>query len=64
MNLDSKKIMKTALDQCDAINLLVDAQQNLIEALHIMDSAVEYNDNIDDKEINERRMMKFISKFE
>ena len=50
-------------DKWEAIDLLVKAQSSLIDALLIMDNALEFN-TVEYKEINERRMRDFIKKFE
>ena len=59
MNLDIKKTNPTPQDKWDALELLIKAQQNVIEALHIMDSVLKYNI----REIHEKRMKDFIKKF-
>ena len=63
MKLDIKKTNPTPQDKWDALELLIKAQNNLIDALYIMDSALEYNTE-EHREINERRMRDFIDKFE
>ena len=63
MNLDIKKTNPTPQDKWDALELLIKAQNNLIDALFIMDSALEYNTE-DSKELHEKRMRDFIDKFE
>ena len=63
MKLDIKKISPTPQDKWDALELLIKTQQNLIEALFIMDSAIEYNTE-EYREIHEKNMKEFIEKFE
>jgi len=62
MKLDIKKTNPTPQDKWDALELLIKAQQNLVDALHIMDSAVNYNTE-EYREINEKKMKEFIKKF-
>ena len=62
MNLDIKKTNPTPQDKWDALELLIKAQQNIIDALHIMDSALEYNTE-EYREIHEKKMKDFIKKF-
>ena len=63
MNIDVKKTNPTPKNQWEAIDLLIGTQQKLVEALHIMDSALENNTD-DFKEIHEKRMKDFIKQFE
>ena len=51
--------MKTPKDQWEAIGLMNEAQQGLLEALHIMNSMLENNTD-DFKEIHEKRMKDFL----
>ena len=63
MELDVKKTSATPKDGFEAIRLLVEAQQNLIDAMFIMDSII----NDDSKDLDNShlyRMEKFIDKFE
>ena len=62
MKLDIKKTNPTPQDKWDALELLIKAQNNLIDALFIMDSALKYNTE-DSKELHEKRMKEFIEKF-
>ena len=63
MVIDTKKTNKTPKDQWEAIELMNEAQQRLLEALHIMESMLENNtDNF--KEIYEKRMKDFVKQFE
>ena len=63
MIIDTKKTSKTPKDQWEAIEFMNEAQQLLVEAICIMDSAVE-NDTEDFKEMHQTRMKKFIKQFE
>ena len=63
MVIDTKKTNKTPKDQREAIELMIEAQQRLLEGLHIMESMLENNtDNF--KEIYEKRMKDFVKQFE
>lgn len=63
MIIDTKKTNKTPKDKWEAIELMSEAQQRLLEALHIMDSMLENNTD-DFKEIQEKRMKDFVKQFE
>jgi len=62
MKLDIKKTNPTPKNKWEAIELMIEAQQNVIEALHIMDSVLEC-DTEEFKEMHEKRMKQFIEKF-
>ena len=62
MVLDRKKTNKTPKDQWEAIDLLHEAQQKLLEALHIMDSML-VNNTDEFKESHEKRMKDFVEQF-
>ena len=62
MKLDIKKTNPTPQDKWDALELLIKAQGNLVDALHIMDSALKHNTK-EFREIHEQRMKDFIDKF-
>ena len=57
------KINKTPKDKWEAIDLMIEAQQRLLEAIHIMVSMLENNTD-DFKEIQEKRMKDFVKQFE
>jgi hypothetical protein len=63
MIIDTKKTSKTPKDQWEAIDFMNEAQQRLVEALHIMDSVLENNTD-DFKELHEKRIKDFIKQFE
>ena len=63
MIIDTKKTNKTPKDQWEAIELMNEAQQRLLEALHIMDSMLDNNTD-DFKELHEKRMKDFVKQFE
>lgn len=62
MKIDTKKTNPTPKDKWEAIDLLIKSQQNVVDALFIMDSILTYNTE-DYKEIHEKRMRDFIAKF-
>ena len=63
MIIDTKKTNKTPKDQWEAIELMNEAQQRLLEAILIMDSMLENNTD-DFKELHEKRMKDFVKQFE
>jgi predicted XRE-type DNA-binding protein len=64
MEIDVKKLMPEVTDNhFETIDLLLKANKEIIEALHIMQSTI---DNWDDKEcllINKERMIKYFDKY-
>ena len=62
MEIDIKKTNPTPKDKWEAIELMNEAQQRLLEALHIMNSMLENNTD-DFKEIHEKRMKDFVKHF-
>lgn len=60
-NLDIKKIVKTPKDQWETIHFLVKAEQQLIDAIHIMQSVL---DNQNEIEFHNERMKNFIKQFQ
>jgi hypothetical protein len=60
---DIKKITSTPKDQWEAINSLVKKEQELITALHIMQSVID-NPQDEFKELNEKRIKEFLSNYE
>lgn len=63
MNIDINKTNPTPKDKWEASDFMVKAQISLVDALFIMDSALNFN-TAEYKEINEKRMKDFIKKFE
>lgn len=63
MNIDIKKTNPTPKDKWEAADFMINAQSSLVDALFIMDSALNFNTD-EYKEINEKRMKEFIKKFE
>jgi tRNA U34 5-carboxymethylaminomethyl modifying GTPase MnmE/TrmE len=63
MEIDIKKVMgDTPKDQYEAVRKMNKAQQEVIEALHIMQSAIDFPE-IEMIEINQKRMKDYLSKF-
>ena len=63
MKLDIKKISPSPKDKWEAIDLMVKAHGQLMDAYHIMKSAIEFTTE-EDRVIGDRRMRKFIQQFE
>lgn len=63
MNLDINKTNPSPNDQWHAIDLMVKAQQSLLDSLFILGSVLE-NNTPDFKEIHEKRIKEFIKQFE
>ena len=59
---DIKKLVTTPSDKWEAIGALVKKQQELISALHIMESVVD-NPGEEYKEIHEKRINEFLSNY-
>jgi tRNA U34 5-carboxymethylaminomethyl modifying GTPase MnmE/TrmE len=61
MEIDVKKVMgKTPKNVFEASDKMIKAHQEIIEALHIMQSAIDYPECF---EQNEKRMKQFLTKF-
>ena len=60
---DTKKITTTPKDQWEAIEALVKKEQELITALHIMQSVI-YNSEPEFKWLHEERIKEFLSNYE
>jgi len=61
MEIDIKKVMgDTPKDQFEAVRKMNKAQQKVLEALHIMQSAIDFPEYTD---INQRRMKEYFNKF-
>ena len=63
MNIDINKTHPSPKDKWESVDFMVKAQNSLVDALFIMDSALTFNTD-EYKEINEKRMRDFIKKFE
>lgn len=61
MKIDIKKTNPNPKDKWEAIDFMIKAQQSVVDALHIMDCAIENNDL---NSFTEKRMKIFIKKFE
>ena len=61
MNIDVKKVMgESPKDVYEAIDQMIIAQSSLLDALHIIQSTVEFPDCMDS---NIDRMTKFLTKY-
>ena len=63
MKLNIKKLCPTPKDEFEAIRFMNEFSQDLVSAIFIMKSVLEFKEEID-IEINERRIREFISKYE
>lgn len=62
--LDIKKVMgETPKNGFEASDNMIKAQQNLLEALHIMQSTIHFFNDSESLNINKDRMIKFVNKF-
>lgn len=65
MELNIKKLSPTPKDEYEAIRFMHEFSQDLVSAIFIMKSVLEFKTEIDiEIEINERRIREFISKYE
>ena len=60
---DTKKITTTPKNQWEAIDALVKKEQELIAALHIMQSVID-NPQDEFKELHEKRIKEFLANYE
>jgi predicted XRE-type DNA-binding protein len=64
MEIDVKKILgKTPKDAFEAVEQMNKAQQEVLEALHIMQSTIQFWDDAECLQLNKERMIKFFNKF-
>lgn len=64
MEIDIKKILgKTPKDAFEASEQINKAQQEIIEALHIMQSTLQFWDDAECLKLNKERMIKYFNKF-
>lgn len=64
MEIDVEKLMPVITDShYNTIELLNESLNNLIDALHIMQSTIENFDDAECLEINKNRMIEFFNKF-
>jgi len=64
MELDVKKILgKTPKDAFEAVEQMNKAQQEVLEALHIMQSTIQFWDDAECLNLNKERMVKYFNKF-
>ena len=64
MEIDVKKILgETPKTSVEAVEQMIKAQQEVLEALHIMQSTVENWDDAECLQLNKERMNKYFNKF-
>lgn len=64
MEIDIKKVMGNTPDNgFEASDMMIKAQQEVLEALHIMQSTVEFFEDVECLQINKERMIKYLNKF-
>jgi hypothetical protein len=64
MEIDVKKLMPEVTDNhFETIDLLLKANQEIIEALHIMQSTIENWDDAECLQLNKERMVKYFNKY-
>jgi len=64
MEIDVKKLMPEVTDNhFETIDLLLKANQEIIEALNIMQSTIENWDEAECLQLNKERMVKYFNKF-
>lgn len=64
MKIDVKKLISEVTDNhFETIDLLLKANQEIIEALHIMQSTIENWEDAECMQINKGRMIKYFNRF-
>jgi hypothetical protein len=64
MEIDINKITNEVTNNhCETIDSLINARQNIIEALNIMQSTIENFDDKDCLQLNKERMIEYFNKF-
>jgi predicted XRE-type DNA-binding protein len=63
MEIDVLKVLGTQKDEFEIANAMVKAQQEIIEALHIMQSTIENFEDAECLKMNKERMIKYFNKF-
>ena len=63
MEIDVLKVLGTQKDEFEIADALVKAQQEIIEALHIMQSTIENFEDAECLQLNKERMVKYFNKF-
>lgn len=64
MEIDIKKIMgKVPETSFEAVDQMNKAQQEVLEALHIMQSTIQFWDDVECLKLNKERMAKYFNKF-
>ncbi len=64
MEIDVKKLLPPITENhCNTIDLLNKANQEILEALHIMQSTIDFWDDKECLELNKKRMIDYFDKF-
>ena len=64
MEIDVKKVLgKQCENDFEISDAMIKSQQEVIEALHIMQSTIENWNDADCREFNKQRMIKYFNKF-
>ena len=65
MKIDVKKLMPDVTENhFETIDLLLKANQDILEALHIMQSTIENFEDAECLQINKQRMIKYFNKWQ
>ncbi len=63
MEIDVLKVLGTQKDEFEIADAMVKAHQEIIEALHIMQSTIENFEDAECLQLNKERMIKYFNKF-
>lgn len=63
MEIDVKKVLGTQNNEFEIASAMIKAQQEVIEALHIMQSTIENWNDTECLQLNKERMNKYFNKF-
>ena len=63
MEIDVLKVLGTQKDEFEIADAMNKAHQEVIEALHIMQSTIENFDDAECLQLNKERMVKYLNKF-
>jgi predicted XRE-type DNA-binding protein len=63
MEIDVLKVLGTQNNEFEIADAMIKAQQEIIEALHIMQSTIENFEDAECLQLNKERMVKYFNKF-
>ncbi len=63
MEIDVLKVIGTQINEFEIADAMNKAHQEVIEALHIMQSTIENFDDAECLQLNKERMIKYFNKF-